>query len=154
MHHRRRGGRHGLIALVMWIVDCADAVMDRSCRCDWIAGLRIDADCNCGAKCDHGSLSPMAFIHRRSGDQRSPAHDPRHKPSSWQRRSAIAFIHPSRRVRGVLRDRSEHRSFRRCNNRTSTSTRLIAIFHRGCVKVCPKPPSRSSAITNRGNELG
>ena len=32
------------------IVDSADAVMDRSCRRDGIAGLRVDADCSCGSK--------------------------------------------------------------------------------------------------------
>ena len=35
------------------IVDSADAVMDRSCCRDGIAGiagLRVDADCSCGSK--------------------------------------------------------------------------------------------------------
>ena len=37
---------------VIWghIVDSDDAVMDRSCRRDGIAGLRVDADCSCGSK--------------------------------------------------------------------------------------------------------
>ena len=60
-----------VIALVMWIVDCADAAMDRSCRCDWIAGLRIVADCKCAstmpswiapANGDHRSLNRPSIV--------------------------------------------------------------------------------------------
>ena len=74
-----------VIALVMWIVDCADAVMDRSCRCDWIAGLRIDADCKCASKMpswialangDHRTLNRSSIVGAAISDrsrQRPPA---------------------------------------------------------------------------------